>query len=602
MKKVPWRALVYLVPLLFCYWLHQLALRGWFWQDDFAWLGLHTQVYDRASFLRAMFEPLAQGTIRPWSERGFFLLFFRLFGLDALPYHGLVMGTQFVNLLLLSWIVRKLGGSRLAACAAPVLWAANAALVIPVGWASDYNQILCAFFLLAAFALYLGGHYYLQVAVFLLGFGALEINVVYPALLLSWLLLARKSIKPAVPLLVVSAVYYLVHRHFALPATGGPYALHFDAGLFSTLGSYWKQSWMPEGWHRNPFHSPWLARIAIALLTAAVVAVAIRIPRAGLFFLAWFLVTLAPVLPLRDHISSYYLAIPTLGLAAMLALALDVKSFVLPAVACAALYLWIQIPTARLQSRWYFERSREVRALVLGTVRARELHPGQTILLAHVPPELYAFSIAHSPFHAAGLEDVYLTPDTGFSTFAGLEPPAEFTLPAGPTMRGLAMGQVEIYQPGTERIRNITATYTAWARKNISFLAPARVDVGIPLMQYLLGSTWYPPEGTHRWMPARATVRIAAPQTPKQRLVITGYCPQEQTSSGPLQLQISINGNEVSGEVFSKPEMPFVRSISVPPSLIGNAEMEVELAVSRTFQGPERGRNLGLAFGIFEIR
>jgi hypothetical protein len=239
---------------------------------------------------------------------------------------------------------------------------------------------------------------------------------------------------------------------------------------------------------------------------------------------------------------------------------------------------------------------------VLGTLRAHELHPDSAILLAHVTPQLYAFSIAHSPFHAARLEDVYLTPETDFETYPGLEPPSWFALPAGPTMNGLAERKIEVYEPAGERIRNITASYSSWARKNISFSAPSRVDVGAPLMQYLLGSTWYPLEGSHRWMPAAATIRIAAPHTADQKLVITGYCPQEQTSSGPLQLHISIDGKEISGETFAKPEMPFVRSVSLPASLAGKTDMEVELAVSRTFQGPERGRHLGLAFGIFEIR
>ena len=602
MKKAPWWALVYLIPLLFCYWLHQLALRGWFWQDDFAWLGLHNQVWDRASFLLAMFEPLAQGTLRFWSERGFFLLFFKLFGFDALPYHGLVMATQFANLLLLSWIVRKLGGSRLAAVAAPILWVANAALVIPIGWASDFNQILCAFFLLSAFALYLSGHYYLQFAVFLLGFGALEINIVYPALLLTWLLLNRKPWNPTVPLFAVSLLYYFIHSHFAPVATDGIYALHFDARILSTLGSYWQQSWVPLAWYQNRFHQTSVAWLVIAIITAVVATVVLRVPRAGWFFLAWFLITLSPVLLLANHISSYYLAIPTLGLATLLAFSLDVKRAALPALACIALYLGIQIPTARLQSRWYFERSRQVRTLVLGVLRAHELHPAQTLLLVHVSPELYAFSVAHSPFQAAGVENVFLTPETNFPTFEGLQLPSEVTLPPGPTLNGLAGGQIEVYQPGTERIRNVTATYSAWASKNLSLSVPSRIDVGVPLMQYLLGSTWYPLEGNHRWMPEKATVRIAAPQTPKQKLVITGYCPQEQTSSGPLLLQISINGKEVSGGLFSKPEMPFVRNVSVPPELVGKADMEVELSVNRTFQGPERGRHLGLAFGIFEIR
>lgn len=605
MKKSYLWALVYLLPLAFCYWLHQFAVRGWFWQDDFAWLSLHLQVFDRATFLQTMFEPLAQGTIRPWSERGFFLLLFKLFGLDALPYHALVMGTQFANLLLVSWIVRKLGGSRLAACLAPALWVANAAMVVPLAWASDYNQILCAFFLLAAFALYLGGHYWLQFVVFLLGFGALEINIVYPAILLSWLLLNRKGWKPAIPLFAVSLVYYLVHRHFAPPSADGPYALYFDQSIFKTLFEYWKQSWVPLAWYQSPRHPVWAAVAAICILSAAVIGSVVRLGRAAWFFLGWFLITLAPILPLRDHVSFYYLAMPALGLAGVLALGID---GLFPGKwRCAAalpilLFLWIQIPTARAQSRWYFDRSREVRTLVLGTLRAHELHPGKTILLAHVPPDVYAFSIAHSPFHAAGLEQVYLSPETSFSTYPGLEPPSFFSLPEGPALNGLAAGQVEVYQPGPERIRNITATYKAWARKNLALSAPARVDVGIPLMQYLLGSTWYPLEGSHRWMPAAATIRIAAPRSPNQKLVVTGYCPQEQTSSGPLQLHISIDGKEISVEEFIKPEMPFARTVSLPALLIGKADMEIELSVNRTFQGAERGRDLGLAFGTFEVR
>jgi hypothetical protein len=604
-KKFPWQALIYLLPLAFCYWVHQFALRGWFWQDDFAWLSLRLQVFDRTTFLQAMFEPLAQGTIRPWSERGFFLLFFKLYGLDALPYHALVMATQFANLLLLSWIVRKLGGSRLAACVAPALWVANAALVVPLSWASDYNQILCCFFLLAAFALYLAGYYWLQFAVFVLGFGALEINIVYPAILLTWLLLNRKSGKPALPLLAVSGAYFLVHRHFSPPSPEGPYALHFDASIFRTLGEYWKQSWIPLGWYQSAGRHVWLAWVLIACFSAAAIAITLRTGRVALFFLAWFLITLAPILPLRDHVSFYYLAMPTLGLAAILALGLDLPWTTNLRWAGAVpilVFLWVETPAARAQSRWYFERSREVRTLVLGVVRARELHPGHTILLAHVPPELYAFSVAHSPFRAAEVDQVYLSPETDFPTYPGLEPPSYFSLPAGPTRNGLAADQVEVYQPGPGIIRNVTASYRFWARKNLSLSAPSRVDVGVPLMQYLLGSTWYPLEGSHRWMPAAATIRIAAPHSPDQKLVVTGYCPQEQISSGPLQLQISIDGKVISGEWFNKPEMPFARIVSLPPSLAGKADMEIELAVNRTFQGPEGGRKLGLAFGTFEVR
>jgi hypothetical protein len=607
MKRLPWRALIWLLPLAFCYWLHQYALRSWFWSDDFAWLSLHTQIYDRESFFRTLFVPLAQGTIRPISERGFFLLFFKLFGFDALPYHVLVIATQFANMLLLSWIVRKLGGSRLAACVAPALWATNAALVLPLGWTSDYNQVLCASFLLAAFALYLSGRYWLQFAVFVVGFGALEVNIVYPFLLLAWLLLNRKDAKPALPLVGVSIVYYLVHRHFAVVEADGPYALHFDVSMLGALFDYWKLSWVPAAWNSLRHHPTWFAALTGCLLSATVLFLAWRTGRVGRFFLAWFFITLAPVLPLRDHITNYYLAIPTLGLATILALGLDLPLWprsrwpLLLAVPI-ILYLVIQIPATRLSSHWNFDRSREVRAVVLGVVRAHEIHPGQTILLAHITPSVYAFGIAHSPFHAADIEQVYLTPETGFSTYAGLEPTSAFTLPAGPTLNGLAADEIEVYETAGERIRNITASYRRWAATNISDSPPFRVDVGVPAMAYLLGSTWYPLEGSHRWMPQAATIRIAAPSTPNGKLKITGYCPREETNPGPVQLHISIDGKEVSVAEFSKPELPFTRIVNVPQTVTGHSGMEVRMEVDRTFRRGPGGPPLGLAFGAFEVR
>jgi hypothetical protein len=601
-----WQPLLWLLPLAFCYWLHEYALRSWFWSDDFAWLSLHLQLFDFHWLLKTMFEPLAQGTIRPWSERGFFLLFFRLFGLDALPYHGLVMATQFANILLLGWLVRRLGGSIAAAVVAPILWTANTSLVLPMGWASDYNQILCSFFLLSAFALYLTGHYWLQFLVFVLGFGALEINIVYPLILLAWLLLNRKDWKPALPLFAVSIAYYLVHRHFAPGMKDGPYALHFDFSVFPTFFVYWRQFCVPPQWYTLPRHQPWIATVATVLLSGALLWFCARIGRVAWFFLAWFLIALAPILPLRDHITNYYLAIPSLGLAAVLALGLDLNlppwrvrlALAIPAV----LYLWIQIPSTRLASRWNCDRSREVRVMVLGTLRAHELHPGKAILLANITPYLYAFGMAHSPFRAAGFEQVYLTPETNFTTFDGLEPPAYFALPAGPALNALRYEDAEVYEFAGERMRNITASYRPWARKNIPNILPSKVDAGSPLMTYLLGSTWYSLEGSHRWMPQKATLRIAAPTTSNRKLAITGYCTESQVHDGPLRVHFSINGKEVSSEEFIKPEAPFLRIVNVPDSVTGKVEMEVGIEVDRVFRSSPSDRPLGLAFGTFEVR
>ena len=108
------------VPSLFCLVLYWHGLKAWFQMDDFAWLGLHTLVHRLRQFLiSTLFRPMAQGTVRPLSERLFFLGFWQLFGMEALPYRALVFGTQFLNLVLITIITRRLTGSAVAGFLAP---------------------------------------------------------------------------------------------------------------------------------------------------------------------------------------------------------------------------------------------------------------------------------------------------------------------------------------------------------------------------------------------------------------------------------------------------------------------------------------------------
>jgi hypothetical protein len=601
-------AFLWSAPIFACFWLHWFGLKAWFWSDDFAWLGLHNLVFDGSTLLHQLFTPLAQGTIRPWSERGFFLLFYRLFGLDALPYHGLVFATQAANLLLLTWIVRKLSGSLLCGSFAGILWSANSALVEPMAWTSDYNQIQCSFFLLAAFALYLAGHYWLQFVFFVLGFGALEINVVYPAILAAWLLLNRKSVKPAIPLIAVSVVYYWAHRIAAPTQATGPYALHFDAAMFRTLGTYWRWMAAPEQWLTLAGHRRWMAFVVSAILASAVGYLVIRgwkrNDRNPAFFLCWFLIALAPVLPLRGHVTSYYLAIPSLGIATILALGFQSGTLLNLAISAfaAGLYLFMHAPATRLATHWHYERSIEVRSLVRGVIRAHEIHPGQAILLTGVSEYLYATSLAHSPFYVVGFEQVYLAPDTNLKGFDNLVPVSDHILAAGPTLRALTEEKIQVYRAGGYRLKNITSAYEHQAFQNLKENYPSRLDLGDPLMGYLLGSTWYPLEGSHRWMPKVASIRIAGPRTSNAKLAIKGYCPQEQARLGPLKLHISINGKKFSEAVFSKPELPFLRLFDLPADLARKESMELVFEVSRTFQGGPGDRPLGLAFGVVEVR
>src|ERR1700734_511892 len=114
MSKRISRLLWWLLPIAFLFWLYSDGLKTWFMSDDFAWLGLLREVHASRSLLNALFAPEAQGTIRPWSERGFFLLFESLFGLDSLPFRICVFITMAADVTLVAWIARRITGYRAA--------------------------------------------------------------------------------------------------------------------------------------------------------------------------------------------------------------------------------------------------------------------------------------------------------------------------------------------------------------------------------------------------------------------------------------------------------------------------------------------------------
>ena len=272
---------------------------------------------------------MAQGTIRPLSERAFFMAGFSLFGLDALPFKIVIFATQFANLALVASIGARLTGLRWAGFFAAIFWVLNGSGIEPLGWSCVYNQVLCGFFLLLAFHFLLryvetGERRYnlFQWVAFLLGFGALELNVVYPAIAAAYLLLRGKDrpvgLSHVLPMFAVSIVYALVHYAVAPVQTASGYAMHFTGAMFRTLGRYWTWSVGPTFLY-TPFELPkWVLPVGIAVVSAGLLGFLAWKLRAGarvaLFCLAWYLALLAPVLPLRDHQTEYYVFLPVIGL------------------------------------------------------------------------------------------------------------------------------------------------------------------------------------------------------------------------------------------------------------------------------------------------
>ena len=172
--------------LLVLYWP---GLNTWFYQDDFGWLSLRHDVHSAGDLARAMFAPKAHGNMRPLGENAYWLGLGTMFGVAPLPFHICTFLTQSASLLLLGSIVRRLVAWTPGGLCAQILWLVNIGVAQAMGWSSIYNQVLSAFFFLLAFYFLVrlaetGGRAYEMAhwAAFVLGLGALEINVVYPAL------------------------------------------------------------------------------------------------------------------------------------------------------------------------------------------------------------------------------------------------------------------------------------------------------------------------------------------------------------------------------------------------------------------------------------
>jgi hypothetical protein len=593
-------AALWLAPVVLCFALYWPGLAAWFQADDFAWLKLARSAGTARQVVEALFTPQAQGTFRVLSERAYFLVFYNLFGLDALPYRLWIFLTQAANLLLLASIARRLTGSRAAAFWAAVFWIAGAAFAIPLTWAAVYNQVLCAFFFLAAFRLLLlhidtgrARYYWAQWAAFVLGFGALEVMVVYPAVAgaYTWIF-SRRHFRRVLPMFVASFGYTAANRTLAPPASG-LYAMHFDASVFRTVAAYWKWAAGP-GWLASLSEHPpnaWIW-VGVAAMTAAAGIFVYRRARVRdwlpAFCLLLFFFVLAPYLPLAGHVSDYYLILPTTGTALLGGYAMA-RAWRPAAAAAAAVYLGCSIPAAIVATRYFSERSLRTKSLVLGVGRAVQLHPHKAILLTDVDSELFFTAVLDDPFPLAGASRVYLTPDAGRRIHAieGIGDPAPWILPAAAAKRALATSTAVVYSAAGARLKNITSTYRVPAG---SQEVPRRVDAANPLLEYLLGSGWHENSGNHRFMAKRATLRIGG----GKHLLLTGTC------VAPVEVMVSADGSNLGSRRVG--EGSFALEYALPAAAASRGSVEIAVEVSRTIRPPEDGRDLGLAFGTFEVR
>lgn len=623
-RSAVFRAVYWTVPSLFCLIVYFWGLRAWYQQDDFAWLGQRYAIANFHDLLHAIFAPSIHGTFRPLSERVFLLVAGSAFGADAFPARLLVMLTQIGNVLLLTSIGRRIFQSELAGFLLPILWVTNAAIAFPMAWSSSYMYILCGLCILTAFHYFLkyvetgeSRYYKAQWAIFLFGFLVMETTIVYPAIVTVYAFLrARKYLMKAAAMFSGSVAFLIFHSLYVPKEHGtGTYSIHFDSALPHTLIAYWKWVVVPNdflvlhGWETHP----WMAQALLAVFTLAIlafaIAAALRRNYLPAFGLALFLILLAPVLPLKEHVSFYYLTLPSMGLAFVGAAAIAAAersgaAMKILAGAVIGIFLLEQAPIAYKTCQWWFERSQRIRQVVMGVAAERQAMPNKTLVLTDVDLTVFAGVFWDRGFRAFGISDVYADPAERDELLKIANSPdidaASYFLDAADFQRALLEHQASVFSVAGPLPIDVTPRFEAAARAAAPAW-PQRVDVSIPLTDAYLHGSWYQVEGNHRWMGKQAGVLLAGPESGSAKLSVRGYCPNNALAAGPVTAHFAAD-NQPVGEVRLTREGEFTAEFPLPASTIKKASIEVTVEVDHTFRSPGDGRDLGLVFGSFEVR
>ena len=286
--------------------------------------------------------------------------------------------------------------------------------------------------------------------------------VVYPAVLLAYvaLIYRRYWLHVSVMLLGSAGLGWLQWRTVQ-EAGRGVYQPHFDAtGFVGSLLHYWRSS--------VAAYEPVVVALLVGIpLLAVAVHQARRKNFLGLFFLAWFLLSLTPYLPAREHRSDYYLVIPTLGLAMLggWAVVLAMKAatvYRVAAIMCLGLFLWGSVRRAHLEVNYYQPLSLSVKQLISDVSQARHLHPTKTIVLTNVREMIFHLSIAHDAFRLVHLYDVYLGPGHDHISPKPGSPPVEtYVLSKEDTLRAIQRKNIVVYDASGPRLVDVTPQYSA---------------------------------------------------------------------------------------------------------------------------------------------
>lgn len=588
-----------LFPVFLALFLFRRSFRIWFLRDDFAWLGLRLSISNFGDFLHALFAPMAQGTIRFLSERAFFLAFESAFGLESLPMRIWMFLTLAVALVLLSLVAGKLSGSRWIGMLTAIFWSLNFGVSVAMSWLSSYNQILISALLLGALWAMMQGRLRWAWACYLLAFGALESAIMIPVILLWWAwLYERSKVRQVLPMFVPAALFGAAHLWWIpKPDTGNTYKMFFDRSLLESIGIYWQ--WMLGAVKLSAFSPDYLWMEWPALLGGTLLLLlALFLGWMQKDAMPWFglglsLAAMAPMLPLREHRSDYYLASGSLGI--MILFASAIKLFPMEARWLLALalgsYLYPSYLVQRDLFEYYLESTGGARVIVRGAMRAHTLHPDQLIVLDGISADLFRNTVADDGLRLISGGKLRIAPGNGI---AG----SPWVLSPEATRTALEKNLARIYRLEGPKLRDVTREWEQTKGPELAGGFAPEVFAAEPAFasQFLEG--WYAPTDGSRWMSGRALLRLGGgPYPEKAMLRLRGYVPP---ALGPTKVRVGL-GQQLIGEADAPPG-EFVLEWPLPENWRKENVLPLWIESAKTMRPPGDGRVLSLVFGEIGVR
>lgn len=300
------------------------SLNVFFSQDDFFFLARADRVASVGDFVRALAAP--DHFYRPVPRVVLFVGELRLFGLNPGAFHLVNLGLHACNAVLLFLLCRRLSGSTLLAGLAGLFFVSHHIPFLAVYWLSGVQDLCMTFLALVSVHTYLlslrtgrSGWWAISLLAFALALLSKETAVSLPLTLLLagvvWqrraglALRKRQLLLHTVGYAAVLGLYLLLRSQKAAAAISdvGPYAWAFSSGVvFKNLYAYLCDTLYVRHWlWTAPQRAAWTCGVFLALV-GTLLATSRRHRAMTALGLAWFVVSLLPLLFLSERAYSFY--------------------------------------------------------------------------------------------------------------------------------------------------------------------------------------------------------------------------------------------------------------------------------------------------------